>query len=59
MFYVFKSVPNNVIDEEINKIFRDFDLLDKKDIKACNLSREKTQIIHIHSFSWGSSRFFR
>ena len=56
---MFKSVPNNVIDEEINKIFRDFDLLDKKDIKACNLSREKTQIIHMHSFSWGNSRFFR
>ena len=38
MFCVFKSVPNNIIDEEINKILRDFDLLDKQDTKSCNLS---------------------
>ena len=38
MFCVFKSVPNNIIDEEINKILRDFDLLDKQDAKSCNLS---------------------
>ena len=38
MFCVFKSVPNRIIDKEINKILQDFDLLDKKNTKACNLS---------------------
>ena len=38
MFCVFKSVKRDKIDEEIDKILQDFDLLEKKDCKACNLS---------------------
>ena len=38
MFCIFKSVPKEEIDGEINKIIKDFNLEDKKDKKACNLS---------------------
>lgn len=38
MFCIFKSVPKEEIDREINKIIKDFNLEDKKDTKACNLS---------------------
>ena len=38
MFCVFKSVKKQKISEEINKILQDFDLLEKKDTKACYLS---------------------
>ena len=38
MFCVFKSVQKENIDDEIDKILMDFDLLGKKDAKACHLS---------------------
>ena len=38
MFCVFKSVKTDKIDKEIEKILSDFDLLGKKDTKACHLS---------------------
>ena len=38
MFCVFKSVKTEKVSEEIFKIMKDFDLLEKKDTKACNLS---------------------
>ena len=38
MFCVFKSVQKENIDDEIDKILIDFDLLGKKDAKACHLS---------------------
>ena len=38
MFCVFKSVKKENIEEEINNILIDFDLLGKKDTKACHLS---------------------
>ena len=38
MFCVFKSVQTEKVSEEIFKIMKDFDLLEKKDTKACNLS---------------------
>ena len=38
MFCVFKSVPSEKKSSEIDKILKDFDLIEKKDTKACNLS---------------------
>ena len=38
MFCVFKSVPKEIISKEINKILLDFDLINKRKTKACNLS---------------------
>ena len=38
MFCVFKSVQKEKIPKEIDKILQDFDLLTKKDTKACHLS---------------------
>ena len=38
MFCVFKSVQKENIEDEIDKILIDFDLLGKKDAKACHLS---------------------
>ena len=38
MFCVFKSVQKEKIPKEIYKILQDFDLLTKKDTKACHLS---------------------
>ena len=38
MFCVFKSVNKDNIEDEINKILKDFDLLGKKDTKVCHLS---------------------
>ena len=38
MFCVFKSVPKERIDSEITKIIEDFDLVNKRKTKACNLS---------------------
>ena len=38
MFCVFKSVPKEKIEDEITKIIIDFDLVNKRYTKACNLS---------------------
>ena len=38
MFCVFKSTPKEIISKEIEKILFDFDLINKRNEKACNLS---------------------
>ena len=59
MFCVFKSVPKEKIKNEITKIIQDFDLTDKRKIKARNLSGgQKRKLSICISLVGGSSVIF-
>ena len=55
MFCVFKSVPKEKIENEINKIIEDFDLVNKRETKARNLSGGQKRKLSIGIALVGSS----
>ena len=56
MFSIFKGVPNNKIDEEVNKSLKDFKLEEIKDIEVSDLSAGQKRLLSVAISLIGGSK---